>query len=54
MEKLAIVLENWIWKDHLLLKYAIQTQVFLRQTEIVNIISEKPMRYFNNNKKTRD
>ena len=31
-------------EDHLLLKYAIQTQVLLRQTEIVNIISEKLMR----------
>ena len=31
-------------EDHLLLKYAIQTQVLLRQIEIVNIISEKPIR----------
>ena len=31
-------------EDHLLLKYAIQTQVLWRQIEIVNIISEKPMR----------
>lgn len=35
MEKLAIVLENWMWKDQLLLKYATQIH-FLKQVEIAN------------------
>lgn len=37
MEKLAVVLENWMWKAHLLVKYTIQTH-FLKYVEIVNII----------------
>lgn len=32
-----MVLENWMWKGHLLLKYAIRTH-FLKKVEIVDII----------------